>query len=430
MQIMMNISSTTNRFDTLRGVRGELQVQVKLQFFGDINPFKDSSAGVQFFSMSRIPQFQNVSAILGFVEVLDNEDDPEYHWTDNFRTPRTSNEERMRCMFRLSGQIRRKLGRRVLEMNGNAVLGFRQYFDLESEKHLITIRAIGTAVRLVQPDAVPLDRGPSWLNLVSPASNVPMTPPLATNLTMDPISSLNPPIALNSKPLANNDDLPIMSSSPSNLLSTSFNIPTSAPAFKPLEQQLLTLKIFPSGCIVGIGGLVSAMSVKILDNDEREVRDAWWTELRDEIKSHGNVLGCSIIAGYTETTTINDDLCVLHCSGTAITLDMNFLNPFPPEIINMSELKRTPSIRSGEVKVVDALNSPTRAIENSISEVNPSLLIDFPIGARDESNFSSITSDSTSKPKRHRKKIGTSKILNDPLKKRKKKRVYFIYLVF
>src|SRR4051812_10723920 len=32
-------------YDTLRGICGELNAQVKLQFFGDVNPFKESSAG-------------------------------------------------------------------------------------------------------------------------------------------------------------------------------------------------------------------------------------------------------------------------------------------------------------------------------------------------------------------------------------------------
>lgn len=36
--------------DTIRGIRGELHVQVKLHFFGDSNPFKESSAGVRFYS--------------------------------------------------------------------------------------------------------------------------------------------------------------------------------------------------------------------------------------------------------------------------------------------------------------------------------------------------------------------------------------------
>jgi Ca2+-dependent lipid-binding protein len=34
-------------YDTLRGIRGEIHVQIRLQFFGDINPFKESSTGMQ-----------------------------------------------------------------------------------------------------------------------------------------------------------------------------------------------------------------------------------------------------------------------------------------------------------------------------------------------------------------------------------------------
>ena len=44
------------------------------------------------------------------------------------------------------------LDRQVLEMGANAVLGFRQHFDLEPEERTITARAIGTAVKLSFPD--------------------------------------------------------------------------------------------------------------------------------------------------------------------------------------------------------------------------------------------------------------------------------------
>lgn len=36
-------------YDTLKGARGELSLSVKLQFIGNENPFRDSSAGVRFF---------------------------------------------------------------------------------------------------------------------------------------------------------------------------------------------------------------------------------------------------------------------------------------------------------------------------------------------------------------------------------------------
>ncbi len=39
-------------YDTLRGVRGDLHIVVKLQFVGNENPFRDSSAGVRFFAAS------------------------------------------------------------------------------------------------------------------------------------------------------------------------------------------------------------------------------------------------------------------------------------------------------------------------------------------------------------------------------------------
>lgn len=42
-------------YDTIKGVRGELNVQTKLQFFGDTNPFKESSAGVKFLCGNGIP---------------------------------------------------------------------------------------------------------------------------------------------------------------------------------------------------------------------------------------------------------------------------------------------------------------------------------------------------------------------------------------
>lgn len=40
-------------YDTLKGIRGELNVTVKLEFFGNVNEFKDASAGVQFFSSKK-----------------------------------------------------------------------------------------------------------------------------------------------------------------------------------------------------------------------------------------------------------------------------------------------------------------------------------------------------------------------------------------
>ena len=62
-------------YDTLRGIRGEVQVQIRLQFFGDVNPFKDSSAGVQIYGTSAMiaAAGYRIAEVVGFVDVLLNE---------------------------------------------------------------------------------------------------------------------------------------------------------------------------------------------------------------------------------------------------------------------------------------------------------------------------------------------------------------------
>ncbi|KAJ3415693.1 hypothetical protein HDV05_004371 [Chytridiales sp. JEL 0842] len=326
-------------FDTLRGVRGEMNLQVKLQFFGDGNRFSDSSAGVQFFSMPCIPPTYHVSAVLGFVSTLDSEDDPEYHWADNFRTPRTSNDARTRIMFRLSGRLRRQLGKKVLDLNGNAVVGYKQYFDLESDQRVITARAIGTAVRLVPPDQLTIDRGVSWLSMQSPSALPPQSEMAAlASPNMNPTTtgkniSRSPP---SDGSLARED-----SGSPSPKESM---LPTAMMTsnYRSIEQQVMTITHLPPTAILGIGGFVCATSVKMIEDDSKETREQWWGELRDEIKSHAKVLGCPIIIGYSENITMHDDLAVLFCSGTAVILDLSLFSTLSNSSLSM-ERTRAPS---------------------------------------------------------------------------------------
>lgn len=73
------------------------------------------------------------------------------------------------------------------------------------------------------------------------------------------------------------------------------------------------------------GGLVTARSVKYLGNiasklSDQETRDSWWNELREEIKAHAKVLGCSHVIGYLEASTIHDDVAILSITGTAATV--------------------------------------------------------------------------------------------------------------
>ena len=53
---------------------------------------------------------------------------------------------------------------------------------------------------------------------------------------------------------------------------------------------------------------------------DQETRDGWWSELRDEIRSHARTLCCTHVVGYVEASTIHDDVCVLSITGTAATV--------------------------------------------------------------------------------------------------------------
>ena len=73
-----------------------------------------------------------------------------------------------------------------------------------------------------------------------------------------------------------------------------------------------------------LGGIVSSRSVKLLDKinnpDNSEVRDSWWNELRMELRSHAKAMGCYAVVGYSEYTSICDDLIVLSVYGTAAVI--------------------------------------------------------------------------------------------------------------
>ncbi|XP_013406243.1 C2 domain-containing protein 5-like, partial [Lingula anatina] len=110
-------------YDTMHGIRGEINVIVKLELFTDVNRYRQSSCGVQFFGSTCVPYGYRAQAIYGFVEELVVNDDPEYQWIDKIRTPRASNETRQRLFSTLSGELQRRIGLKVLEMGGNAIIG-------------------------------------------------------------------------------------------------------------------------------------------------------------------------------------------------------------------------------------------------------------------------------------------------------------------
>ncbi|XP_072621893.1 C2 domain-containing protein 5 isoform X12 [Vulpes vulpes] len=343
-------------YDTIHGIRGEINVVVKVDLFNDLNRFRQSSCGVKFFCTTSIPKCYRAVIIHGFVEELVVNEDPEYQWIDRIRTPRASNEARQRLISLMSGELQRKIGLKVLEMRGNAVVGYLQCFDLEGESGLV-VRAIGTACTLDK--------------LSSPAAFLPACNSPSKEMKESPL--VHPP----SHGCRSTHNSPIHTATGSRLTQNfSVSVPTliytgmgsgsagkEGGPFKALLRQqtqsaleqrefpFFTLTAFPPGFLVHVGGVVSARSVKLLDrihnpafvgimgntrsyklldwnsfnSDEPETRDAWWAEIRQEIKSHAKALGCHAVVGYSESTSICEEVCILSASGTAAVLNPRFL---------------------------------------------------------------------------------------------------------
>ncbi|XP_059843651.1 C2 domain-containing protein 5 isoform X5 [Hypanus sabinus] len=356
-------------YDTIHGIRGEINVTVKVDLFNDLNRFRQSSCGVKFFCTTSIPKCYKAVTIHGFVEELVVNEDPEYQWIDRIRTPRASNEARQRLISLMSvfsiGELQRKIGLKVLEMGGNAVVGYLQCFDLEGESGLV-VRAIGTActldklsnaaTSLLPPCSspskdlkeVPFSEDP---NPVTHSSG-PSTPLKNQTYSFSPSKSYSRQSSSSDTDLSLTPKTGMGSGSggkDGGPLKTLYRQQTQS-AFEHREFPFFTLTTFPPGFLVHVGGVVSARSVKLLDRihnpDEPETRDAWWAEIRQEIKSHGKALGCHAVVGYSESTSICEEVCILSASGTAAVLNPKMLQDCSMEGCSEHRLSRQPSFFS------------------------------------------------------------------------------------
>nr|XP_013802598.1 PREDICTED: C2 domain-containing protein 5 [Apteryx mantelli mantelli] len=330
-------------YDTIHGIRGEINVVVKVDLFNDLNRFRQSSCGVKFFCTTSIPKCYRAVIIHGFVEELVVNEDPEYQWIDRIRTPRASNEARQRLISLMSGELQRKIGLKVLEMRGNAVVGYLQCFDLEGESGLV-VRAIGTACtldKLSNTSAfLPACNSPSKEMKEIPFNEDP-NPNTHSSGPSTPLKnqtySFSPSKSYSRQSSSSDTDLSLtpktgMGSGSAGKEGGPFKTLLRQQTQSALEQRefpFFTLTAFPPGFLVHVGGVVSARSVKLLDRihnpDEPETRDAWWAEIRQEIKSHAKALGCHAVVGYSESTSICEEVCILSASGTAAVLNPRFL---------------------------------------------------------------------------------------------------------
>uniref|UniRef100_A0A670KP52 C2 domain-containing protein 5 n=1 Tax=Podarcis muralis TaxID=64176 RepID=A0A670KP52_PODMU len=364
-------------YDTIHGIRGEINVVVKVDLFNDLNRFRQSSCGVKFFCTTSIPKCYKAVIIHGFVEELVVNEDPEYQWIDRIRTPRASNEARQRLISLMSGELQRKIGLKVLEMRGNAVVGYLQCFDLEGESGLV-VRAIGTACTLDKLSntsaflptcnspskdmkEIPFNEDPN----PNPHSSGPSTP------LKNQIYSFSPSKSYSRQSSSSDTDLSL---TPKTGMGSGSAGKEGGPLKALLRQQtqtaleqrefpFFTLTAFPSGFLLHVGGVVSARSVKLLDRihnpDDPETRDAWWAEIRQEIKSHAKALGCHAVVGYSESTSICEEVCILSASGTAAVLNPRFLQDGTTEVCLEQRLEETSPLGCGFCHIpYDELNMP------------------------------------------------------------------------
>nr|XP_017207490.1 C2 domain-containing protein 5 isoform X18 [Danio rerio] len=327
-------------YDTIHGIRGEINVLVKVDLFNDLNRFRQSSCGVKFFCTTSIPRCYRAIMVHGFVEELVVNEDPEYQWIDRIRTPRASNEARQRLIFLMSGELQRKIGLKVLEMGGNAVVGYLQCFDLEGESGLV-VRAIGTACTLEKISTLPSTA--THQSNSSPSKDMKDSPQAAPS-TLGCRSTHSSPVHSASSRLSQGFSVSVPTLLFAGMGSGGSAGKEAGPLKALLRQQtqsaleqreypFFTLTSFPSGFLLHVGGVVSARSVKLLDRihnpDEPETRDAWWEEIRQEIKSHAKALGCHAVVGYSESTSICEEVCILSASGTAAILSSRFMQDGP-----------------------------------------------------------------------------------------------------
>jgi hypothetical protein len=401
-------------YDTLRGIRGELNLDIRLNFINDESRFRETSAGVVFFPMSLVePTVYTVLQITGFVEELIVGDDPEFELMDRARSSRSSNEMRLSMLYKLGAVVRRQLGRKVLEMGGNAVLNFRQHFDVEGDSGIVA-RAYGTAALIVKTSEIEQalmaahqelrvrsDSSSNLTELVNSVEDLSRESEKFDNESginnLDNSSSSSvaaandnfgrrrsrrnsrrrkqvdgnankgmwgdglvgfPLIAfristalsgnkatLGSSALSNvaaqhlvrlygpssgygsqnnSENLNQMSSPDSSMMqnsrkddnqdinnsidgnnsssSNANNAASSSSNTRRAEVELSTLCDFPARVKVHCGGIVMARSVKFLGRvsstkSDQETRDAWWIELREELRSHARSLCCTHVIG-------------------------------------------------------------------------------------------------------------------------------------
>eukprot|EP00913_Durusdinium_trenchii_P031120 g29142.t1 len=280
-------------FDTMTGVRGRILVSIKMQFVGDqsYNDRFASSVGVRFFSIATPPQpgVFMVEQLLGLVEEL----------------------------------------RVVQRLGANAVLGYREYVDLEGDAtDRICIRAFGTAARIT-PSMAPTPMGlvhQSSYEVSRQAGDLDRSRVQGRWMKGDGWRK-------DEKGGAQSEAL--LSAVSMTRSSDEISVGGSAEGEVLQRGVLHSLDRLPVAERFAVCGVVAARAVKVFGSrttqdgastrrrpvdkvDEMDNRESWWSDLREELLSHARCLGGDSIVGYREHVSITDEVITLSVMGTAL----------------------------------------------------------------------------------------------------------------
>ncbi len=291
-------------YDSLNGICGHIELTVQLSYVGNFNATRGSSAGVSFFKTDTPPLNLRIKRAFSRVEAIVVTADPEFSWTDTFRSARTSNQARSNRVMRKIGEARRLLGAKAREQGGNAVLHYEISVDVEGEpSDEMCVRACGTAVHLV-PWSTDHDERLDILagvDTIDTANTSPVTTIRAT------------------------DSLAVIRK-------------LAAKRFVSDQIVFLTLSDLPPHTIGHIGGMVTARAVHVLkditEDDHSNVRSQWWSAIRKEMSSTARKLNCNCVVGYTEKIAIHGGVAVISGQGTAARIHVRRITkmvmPAPP----------------------------------------------------------------------------------------------------
>ncbi|CAA9986770.1 conserved Plasmodium protein, unknown function [Plasmodium knowlesi strain H] len=286
-------------YDSLAGLKGELYCTIKWEFFEEKNPYNDNSADVLLLGTTSFPKNSPyyIEQIINFAHELKIVNDPEYDWKDLIRSNRNSNEARCDVIQNSFMETRKIIGKKAKLLGGNAIIGYQEHLNLEGgTTNKICIRIIGTVVKL------------GVKNLNDPHYATPGGNRIIKNILRN-----NELLRQNS--LERNKEMKLHKRD-STLPNSTFNF---------VDVILLTIDSLPNSVKYTYGGLVAAKSVKVLHQRLTEQhRDEWLLEIRDEIKSNATFLSCNVILGYKEDTYIFNDVIILFCYGTAISVMSSF----------------------------------------------------------------------------------------------------------